>query len=313
MTADISIHRLLDEAFAGASMTPELQDLKEELRGSLTVRVAELRGAGTDDATAATTAMREIGDVRALIAAVSDDGTAPGAERAPDVAAAAELVRLHRVKPAPAYVLRTVLLALVVAGAVALLTLGALQVLGGIAGGAVGGVGLAVVLGLAVGVLTADGLRRETTVHFPAPRPRAIAWGAAGGSLATGAGLGAVAVAHLEEIGILIAAIVLALAGILGLVWCGVTQTNRTKPWALAMGRQAMIDDRFTQDPAAAARFGIYTVVVWVLGIAAFVVLSLTVGFAWSWLAIVAAIAVFFLVLARMNFPGGSGRGRSTP
>ena len=36
MSADNSnIHRLLDEAFLGVAVTPELQDLKEELRGNL--------------------------------------------------------------------------------------------------------------------------------------------------------------------------------------------------------------------------------------------------------------------------------------
>ena len=63
--------------------------------------------------------------------------------------------------------------------------------------------------------------------------------------------------------------------------------------------------DRFSKDPAAAARFGIYTVVIMVVSVAVFVILSLTVGFVWSWLALVAGFVVFFLVLARMLFPAG--------
>ena len=47
------IHRLLDEAFAGVTMTPELQDLKEELRGNLPSRVDELQKSGMDAAKAA--------------------------------------------------------------------------------------------------------------------------------------------------------------------------------------------------------------------------------------------------------------------
>ena len=38
------IHRLLDEAFAGVEMTPDAQDLKEEVRANLLERVAELLG-----------------------------------------------------------------------------------------------------------------------------------------------------------------------------------------------------------------------------------------------------------------------------
>lgn len=311
MTADGSIHRLLDEAFAGVAMTPELQDLKEELRASLVARAADLQHAGAAPAAAAATAMREIGDIGALVAAISADGASGGSTTAadlpvPDLARAADLMRQQRVRPSPVFVVRTVLLALVVAGSATLLALGAAGILPGQWGT---GAALAAVFAAAVGVIVADALRQETTMHFAVPRRRATGWGLSGGLLAAGLGLGAVVVAHPGLVGILVAASVLALAGVLGLVWCGVTQTNRTKPWALALGRQSAVDDRFSQDPAAAARFGIYTVAVWIAGIALFVVLSFTIGFAWSWLAIVAAVVVFFLLLARMNFPAG---GRST-
>ncbi|HEY5231413.1 MAG TPA: hypothetical protein VIJ11_11070, partial [Galbitalea sp.] len=82
----------------------------------------------------------------------------------------------------------------------------------------------------------------------------------------------------------------------------GVTQTNRQKPWVKDLNKAYAIGDRFSQDPAAAARFGLYTVVIWILAFAGFVVLSIVVGFAWSWLALLAGFAVFFLVLARMLF-----------
>jgi MFS family permease len=320
MSADISIHRLLDEAFAGVTMTPDLQDLKEELRGSLATRAAELQAAGADASAAATTAVAELGDIREIVNAVADEGaddavtgTSRAGQAGPAMALAADLVRRHRVKPAPAFVVRTVLLALVVAAIAVLLGLVVAQV---VTGPVVTDVVLAVLLGVAVGLLVADALRQETTLHFASPRRRATGWGISGGALGAGLGLGAGFAAHPEAVGVLVAAIVVALAGILGLVWFGVTQTNRTKPWALAMNRQAAAEDRFSQDPAAAARFGIYTVVIWVAGIALFVVLSLTVGFAWSWLAIVATLLVFFLVLARMDFPAGTrsdGRGRPTP
>ena len=315
MTADGSIHRLLDDAFAGVAMTPELQDLKEELRASLMARADELQQGGADPATAAATAMREIGDIGDLVASVSAGDAVAAAPIGglahaahPDLAGAADLMRRHRVRPSAAFVVRTVLLALVLTGAVLLLTLGALGVLDGTWGT---GVALAAVFAVATGAIIGDALRQETTLHFALPRGRAAAWGLSGGALAAGLGLAAVVVAHPDGLGILIASIVLGLAGILGLVWCGVTQTNRTKPWALALGREAMGEDRFSSDPAAAARFGIYTVVVWVAGLAVFIVLSFTVGFAWSWLAIVATIVVFFLLLARMNFPIGDRSTRS--
>ena len=40
--AGMHVHRLLDEVFAGVEMGPDQQDLKEEMRGNLGARVAEL-------------------------------------------------------------------------------------------------------------------------------------------------------------------------------------------------------------------------------------------------------------------------------
>jgi hypothetical protein len=83
----------------------------------------------------------------------------------------------------------------------------------------------------------------------------------------------------------------------------GATQTNRHKPWVVRrLINQTDPGDRFTEDPAAAARFGLYTVVIWTLSLAGFGVLSATVGWAWSWLALVAGFVVFMLTLSRMLF-----------
>src|SRR5262245_47530340 len=103
----MDIHRLLDEAFAGIDVTPEIQDLKEEMRANLVARAAELEGAGLAPPEAARQAMAELGDVRSVI----DEVEPASAGRGPD------WLR-HRVRPRPRYVLRTVLL-----GAVGVLAL----------------------------------------------------------------------------------------------------------------------------------------------------------------------------------------------
>ena len=41
-TSALDVHRLLDEAFAGVLMTPDLQDLKEEMRANLVARTGEI-------------------------------------------------------------------------------------------------------------------------------------------------------------------------------------------------------------------------------------------------------------------------------
>jgi len=297
MNADSSdIHRLLDEAFGGVTMTPELQDLKEELRGNLAARSAELQATGRDAASAARTAVAELGDIRQLIASV---GETEGAPRSP-AAAAAEAMRLHRVRPKPLFVILTTLFSLVIAAsAVAVLLVAPHDLGAGFSGAFV----LPAVFGVAIAALVDGALRQETTQHFRMPNARAIGYGLAAGALGAGVATGVLALWHLASAGLIVTAIVLTIASIITFIALGVTQTNRLKPWVLEHGRQHEFEDGFSQDPVAAARFGIYTVIIWMVAIALFVVLSVTVGFVWSWLALVAGLVVFFLVLARMLFP----------
>lgn len=290
------IHRLLDEAFSGVTMTPELQDLKEELRGNLMARVDELQARGVDAGSAASSAVAEL-DVPELIAGLEATDSAGS----PNLGiAAAEIARLHRVKPKPVFVVAVTVLAIVLAVA------GVATVVEAVTprASAVSAIGpiLAAVVGIVLAALVDLSLRQETAQRFRMPSGRAVLFGLAAGALGAGLALGGLFVGHLTMVGWLIAAVILVLAGSVAFVVAGVTQTNRLKPWALAQARQYEAEDRFSQDPAAAARFGLYTVVIWTLAIAAFVVLSITVGFVWSWLALVVGIAVFFLVLSRMLF-----------
>jgi hypothetical protein len=304
------IHRYLDDVFSGAAITPDLQDLKEELRGSLMARVADLQASGATPAVAAAAAIDELGDVRELIAEVETEvsggpGTAArasGGARASGSIGYQNLIaelRRNRVRPRPAYVLRTVLLSLVLAAAVTAVTLCSLGVL---AWPAPLAIAIAIIAGaIPVGVIVGDGVRQETTQNYPLPVSRAVRFG-----LASGVGLTALALIglyphDLGDVWLLIAGLPLAIVSVLLFVWLGVTQTNRKKQWVVAHSDWA--DDRFSQDPAAAARFGIYTAIIWVVAFAVFIVLSFTIGFAWSWIALLAGFALFFFVLARMLFP----------
>ena len=100
-----SVHRLLDEAFSGLPATPDVQDLKEEIRANLLDRVAELTAAGVAPDEAARRAVAELGDVRALV----EEASGPTADARPDGAApatpsGAELVARNRVPRKPSYV-----------------------------------------------------------------------------------------------------------------------------------------------------------------------------------------------------------------
>lgn len=282
-----SIHRYLDDAFAGIELTPDIQDLKEELRGSLAARADELQASGMDATTAASTAARELGDIRALI-----DSLEPAESSG---STAADLAAHNRVRPKPAFVVTAVVLSIVLAASAALVAVVALHLVSAPWWAA------PAVLALAVGALVDYSLRQETSQHYPMPSGRAAGFGIT--ALAMALGLGLIGAFFGEPApGVLIAGIALVFAAVVGFTWFGITQTNRTKPWALELQRKYAAEDRFSQDPAAAARFGIYTVVIWIAGLALFVVLSFTAGLAWSWLALVGSLLVFFLVLARMLF-----------
>lgn len=298
-----SIHRHLDEAFVGIAMTPELQDLKEEIRGNLSARVDELTADGMAAGAAAIKAVDELGDIRELIGEFdSGEPARPGSRTTAESRGTTnEAYRLNRVRPKPAFVIRTVILSALVLTTAVLIALDALGLLAWPSGAIV----LAAVLTLALpgGAIVADSLRQETTIHYPLPAPRSRYYGACTALGLLGLASVALYLGDPALLGILIAGTVLIAAAIIGFIWLGTTQTNRTKPWARTAAHQYQVEDQFSQNPAAAARFGMYTVVIWLLAFAAFVVLSIAVGFAWSWLALLAGFVVFMLTLARMLFP----------
>jgi hypothetical protein len=305
----LEVHRLLDEAFSGIEMTPERQDMKEEIRANLVSRVAELREGGLDAAEAARRAVENLGDIRAVLddtdpgpatpvaagAAGAGSPTATPAARPPSWA---RLGMQQRVRPRPAFLVRTVLLSFLGLTGLAVLALDATTALDARTAGRLAAV---VAVALATGAITADSLRQETTVHHPMPTPRACGYGAVAALALAGAGLGWQYVPD-RAVGWLVAGAVPLLGAVLAFTYLAGSQTNRTKAWVLHQGAAAQFEDRFSQDPVAAARFGMYTVVTWLVAIVAFVVLTLTVGWAWSWTALVAGCAATMLTLARMLF-----------
>lgn len=319
---NVTIHRLLDEAFAGVTMSPEVQDLKEEIRTNLADRVAELEAAGVGPGEAARRAVDEFGDVRSVVrgevpGAVPDDDThSPGAldsgagpsdrpgghsTRARHESAAA-LAALHRVRPRPGYVAVTVLMSIVLAGALAGTVFAAI-------GAAHAEVGIwlpalfAVVASAALGWVVGTSLAQETTSNYPVPAGRAALFGL-GWALVLLAGL--LAITHLFGTApyswYALDGLVL-VGGVVLLAYLAATSTNRTKPWVLEYGRRHHeAGNRFDEDPAAAARFGIYTVVLWALTGAVILVVGYTAGWAWVTIPALLGVAVFMLLLARMNF-----------
>ena len=293
------VHRLLDEAFAGVELTPEVQDLKEEIRDNLLFRVAELEASGVDPSDAARQAMAELGDVRALV----DGETAPASTR-PESATAAAL--RNKVRPNPGFVVRTVLLSILGAAALVLLVLGLAGVLSLGAGILIG---LCAVFGVSLGIVTADALRQETTTNHPLPTGRAVAFGASTGALLAGLAFTAVVIVQLDLAWIILSTLVV-VAAIAVLSYLGATQTNRTKAWMLEYGRnEHEIGNRFEKDPAAAARFGIYTMLIWVAAFVVSIVIYFAAGWTWAWIPYVAGFIGMMLLVTQMLFGARHNQG----
>ena len=293
MTENTDIHRLLDEAFLGVAMTPDAQDLKEEVRANLMARAAELESAGRTPADAARLAVAELGDVRELLDEETD--AAPAARS--DYAA---LQQRHHVKPKVGFVVRAVVWSLVFVVAMTVAVLGATGVLPLPVGPIIGLMGMAST-GLAL--LVGDSLSQETTTNHPMPQERA-----AGYFLATLVGTYGLGIGVLVALGSLpLWCIVFAALGVIGAIilfaFLFASQTNRHKAWVRQAQHDASrVGNRFEEEPETAARFGIYSAVIWLVTFAVIVVLVFTVGWWWAPLAFVGGFAAMMLLLARMLF-----------
>ncbi|MGW2093767.1 permease prefix domain 1-containing protein [Promicromonospora sukumoe] len=305
-----SVHRLLDEAFAGLPATHDVQDLKEEIRANLLDRVAELTAGGVAPDDAARRAVGELGDVRELVEE-ADAGSGVPVAPGPGVAsAAAAASERRRVPPQRRYVAGIVVAS--VAIVLAFVPFAWVMVLVADNPYLEWYVPLALaaplLVGPAVGWIVGASLARETVASYGMPRRRAVAFGFATALILTGLVVGVEGYVLFASPGWgFRLGLPLLVAGGAWLAYLLATQTNRHKPWVLEQARvHAEAANRFEEDPAAAARFGIYTAAVWVVAFVVFLVLGLAVGWAWSWLALVGGFVVMMLMLATMLF--GVGR-----
>lgn len=286
------IHRLLDEAFQGIDMTPDAQDLKEEVRANLMARADELEAAGATSSDAARQAVAELGDVRELLEETSD--AAP--RRATDDYTA--LVQRHHVRPKPGFVVRTVAYSIAAVVGITLAILGASGVLPLPIGPQIGLFGMA---STALALLVGDSLSQETTTNHPMPQNRAAGYFLA--TLLGAFGLGFVALVAFGSMpvwGIVFAALGV-IASIILFSFLGATQTNRHKAWTRQLAA-ATPPNRFEREPETAARFGVYTAAIWLVTFAVIAVLVFTVGWWWAPIAFVGGFALMMLLLARMLF-----------
>lgn len=216
-----SVHRLLDQAFAGIPATPDAQDLKEEIRANLLDRVAELTAGGTDADAAARRAVDELGDVRALVDGTSVPGldTTTGEQR--------------RFRPSRRYVAGVVIASAVVLSPF----VGMLIAMTGNVYGAIPLLGGALLAGPAIGWIVGASLLRETDTRYGMPRRRAIAYGFASALVALSLFVGTVGSATFMAPFYFMMMVPVLLVGGAWLSYLLASQTNRRKAWVLDRAR----------------------------------------------------------------------------
>ncbi|MFD7023177.1 permease prefix domain 1-containing protein [Promicromonospora sukumoe] len=236
-----SVHRLLDEAFAGLPATHDVQDLKEEIRANLLDRVAELTAGGVDADDAARRAVGELGDVRALVEDADDGSGAPVAPGPGVTSAAAAAAEQRRVPPQRRYVAGIVVASVVIV--LAFVPFAWVTVT--LAGQAdVGWLLLAIwaplLVGPAVGWIVGASLARETATSYGMPRRRAVAYGCASALLLMALVVGAEGFLLFASppMGFRLG-LPLLVAGGAWLAYLLATQTNRRKAWVLDGARKA--------------------------------------------------------------------------
>ncbi|MGH3704941.1 MAG: permease prefix domain 1-containing protein [Agromyces sp.] len=303
------IHRLLDEAFAGIEMTPDAQDLKEEVRANLVSRVADLEAIGRSSADSARQAIEELGDVHELVGeSVAAAQPSTGGRAATGWSGQNAAFRLARVRPKPAFVVGIVVASIVAAAALVLAALGAF----GLLELPIGVTILLLGVGAAgVGWIVGHSLVQETTTNHPMPQQRGASYALAAFLTVYGLGFAGLVALDAVPLWVVVFAGIGVVAGIVMFSFLGATQTNRHKAWVRQAQRESSVGNRFEEEPETAARFGIYTMVIWLVAFAGFLVLGFAVSWTWSWLALLGGFVVMMLTLARMLFaPSKQGTDR---
>ena len=153
------------------------------------------------------------------------------------------------------------------------------------------------------------GLTQETKSHFPMSRKRAAWYTVAAGLISFGLIIMALVYFSVKMTGFpveIIATIAVLIPFVLPggglLVYLLLTEKSRLKPWAASMRDDAIRQEMKTwEDPATASRFGMFSGSIWIFAAALFVLLGFLVGFRFSWVVFLFAVAFQLLVQGFMS------------
>ncbi|MCL2472509.1 MAG: permease prefix domain 1-containing protein [Treponema sp.] len=175
--------------------------------------------------------------------------------------------------------------------------------------------GITVLLGTLLPFLVASvagftylGLTQETKTHYPMGKKRA-AWYTVAAALICFGLLVMFITYFTVRFGITTFSIMISIATLIPFVLPGggilcyllLSEKKRFKPWAASMQDEtAKKEMEIWNDPATASRFGMFSGAIWIFAIALFLLLGFLVGFRFSWLVFVFAVAIQLLVQGLM-------------
>ncbi|MDR0589838.1 MAG: permease prefix domain 1-containing protein [Spirochaetaceae bacterium] len=296
----------VDRLFSEYEGTPELRDFKEELLSNLEARIASLAARGLDEKEAFEKASGELGDISALADQISlrkkqeifqDAYMGMGKYLTP--------LRVAFYVIAGAWGILGVVIALIVyfTGE----NQSALEAFWEPNKKFVDAFGvLLAFLPAAAAAFTFLGVTQETASRYPRSKKRGgwytLAVGTLGFGLllfpltyfATDRGL-------MEATATLIPFFIPSLAL---LIFLRLTEKDYLKPWARAQyEKEARVNREMWSDPVIAARFGMVSGAIWIFAAGFFILLGFIIGFQFSWLVFVFAVAVQLMAQSMMMKP----------
>jgi hypothetical protein len=297
----------IDSLFTGYEETKTLRDFKEELQSNLDDRIASLIAKGMRDEEAFKKASGELGDISVLADQIS-------LRKKQEIFQDAYMGIRKYLRPGrvAVYVSAGVLAILGVVIALLVYFTGenqsALEAFWEPNKKLVGALGsLLAFIPPAAAVFTFLGITQETASRYPCSVKRGAWYALAAAALCAGAiffpltyfstdrGL-------LEAIASLIPFFIPALAL---LFFLRLTERDYRKPWAREQyERELRANRELWSDPVIAARFGMISAAIWTFAAGLFFLLGFLIGFQFSWLSFVFAVAVQLTVQGLMIKPG---------
>jgi hypothetical protein len=289
----------IDSLFSVYEQTRKLADFKEELLGNLNDKIASLVKKGMDGTAAFEKAAAELGDLSVLAEEIS-------LKKKQEVYRDAYMDIKNYMTPLRVlwYVIcGLALLFGIITAAIVYFSERQDQGFAGVFGV------LLVFIPTAIACFTFLGLTQEMPDRYPMKKKRALLYTLAAALMAFGLilfPLTLVAAGGKDAIiGAIGTLIPFELPGIGLLVFLVLTEKDWLKPWAQER-RSATVKREYEMfsDPAMATRFGLFSGAIWIFAVALFLLLGFVIGFKFSWLVFVFAVAVELFVQALLCKPG---------